>query len=115
MLITEARCSDVKMTADLPWNAGSIVVMDRGYTDYALFGRGTAGEIYFVPRLKENAAFAVLAECVGPRNRNILSDQLRRFTGQRAQQDCPCLWRRVPVWDEANQRERLNLFTYHDL
>jgi hypothetical protein len=74
VLITEARCSDVKMTADLPLNAGSIVVMDHGYNDYALFGRWTAGEIYFVTRLKENAAFDVVEECAVPRNRNILSD-----------------------------------------
>jgi hypothetical protein len=103
--ITEARCSDLKMTADLPLNPGSIVVMDRGYNDYALFGRWTAGEIYFVTRLKENAAFQVVEECAVPQKRNILSDQLIRFTGDRAQQDCPCLLRRVGVWDEANQRE----------
>jgi hypothetical protein len=105
VLITEARCSDVKMAADFPLNAGSIVVMDRGYNDYALFGRWTAAEIYFVTRLKENAAFEVVEECVVPRNRNILSDQLIRFTGHRAQQDCSCLLRRVAVWDAANQRE----------
>jgi IS4 transposase len=86
-------------------NSGSIVVMDRGYNDYALFGTWTAGEIYFVTRLKENAAFEVVEECAIPKNRNILSDQLIRFTGDQAQQDCPCLLRRVAVWDEMNQRQ----------
>ena len=105
VLITEGRRSDVKMAEALPLNSGSIVVMDRGYTDYALFCTWTAGEIYFVTRLKENAAFEVVEECVVPKNRNILSDQLIRFTGDQAQQDCPCLLRRVAVWDEVNQRE----------
>jgi hypothetical protein len=36
VLITEARRSDVKMADALPLNPGSIVVMDRGYNDYAL-------------------------------------------------------------------------------
>jgi Domain of unknown function (DUF4372)/Transposase DDE domain len=105
VLVTEARCSDIKVKEALPLNSGSIVVMDRGYNDYALFGTWTAGEIYFVTRLKENAAFEVVEECALPQNRNILSDQLIRFTGGKAQQDCPCLLRRVAVWDAVNQRE----------
>jgi transposase len=44
-------------------------------------------------------------ECTVPENRNIRSDQLIRFTGERAQKDCPCLLRRVVVWDSINERE----------
>jgi IS4 transposase len=86
-------------------NPGSIVVMDRGYNDYALFGKWTAEEIYFVTRLKDNAAYEVTAECAVPQNRNVLSDQLIRFTADKAQSDCPCVLRRVVVWDDVNQRE----------
>jgi hypothetical protein len=39
VLISEARRSDVRMAEDFPLNPGSIVVMDRGYNDYALFGK----------------------------------------------------------------------------
>jgi len=62
VLITEARRSDVKMAAAFPLNPGSIVVMDRGYNDYALFGKWTDEGIYFVTRLKEHAAYEVLEE-----------------------------------------------------
>lgn len=105
VLITEAKRSDVKMADAFSLNPGSIVVMDRGYNDYALFGKWTAEEIYFVTRLKDNAAYEVTAECAVPQNRNVRSDQLIRFTGDKAQSDCPCVLRRVVVWDEANQRE----------
>ena len=105
VLITEARCSDVKMAGAFPLNRGSIVVMDRGYNDYALFGRWTDEGIHFVTRLKDNAAYEVLEECPVPANRNIRSDQLIRFTGEKAQKDCPCLLRRVVVWDPVNERE----------
>lgn len=105
VLITDAKRSDVKMADAFTLNAGSIVVMDRGYNDYGLFGRWTSQEIYFVTRLKENTAYEVAEECVIPQNRNIRADQLIRFTGAQAQRDCPCLLRRVVVWDEKNQRE----------
>jgi len=105
VLITEAKRSDVKMADAFTLNRGSIVVMDRGYNYYALFGKWTAEEIYFVTRLKENAAYEVVEECAIPKDRNIRSDQLIRFTGAQAQKDCPCLLRRVVVWDVVNQRE----------
>jgi hypothetical protein len=105
VLITEARRSDVKIAAAFPLNPGSIVVMDRGYNDYALFGQWTDEGIHFVTRLKDNAAYEVLEECPVPANRNIRSDQLIRFTGEKAQRDCPRLLRRVVVWDALNERE----------
>jgi hypothetical protein len=105
VLITEAKRSDVKMADAFALNPGSIVAMDRGYNDYALFGKWTAEEIYFVTRLKENAAYEVVEDCAIPKGRNILSDQLIRFTGVQAQKDCPCLLRRVVVWDAVNEKE----------
>ena len=105
VLITEARRSDVKMASAFPLNPGSIVVMDRGYNDYALFGTWTDDGIHFVTRLKDNAAYEVLEEGPVPANRNIRSDQLIQFTGEKAQKDCPCLLRRVVVWDPVHERE----------
>jgi hypothetical protein len=105
VLITEAKCSDVKMADAFTLNPGSIVAVDRGYNDYELFFKWTAEEIYFVTRLKENAVYEVVEECTVPEGRNIRSDQLIRFTGVQAQKDCPCLLRRVVVWDTENERE----------
>jgi hypothetical protein len=105
VLITEARHSDVKMADSFPLNPGSIVAMDRGYNDYALFGKWTDQKIYFVTRLKDNAAYEVLEEGPVPANRDIRADQLIRFTGEKAQRDCPNLLRRVAVWDALNERE----------
>ena len=47
-----------------------------------------------------------------PQNRNILSDQLIRFTGQTAQKQCPQSMRRVVVWDKVNEQE-IVLLTNH--
>jgi hypothetical protein len=105
VLITEAKRSDVKMADAFTLNAGSIVAMDRGYNDYGLFFKWTTEEIYFVTRLKENAVYEVVEELAVPQGRNIRSDQLIRLTGVQAQKDCPCLLRRVLVWDPVNERE----------
>lgn len=40
-----------------------------------------------------------------PAKRNIRSDQVIRFCGEKAQADCPCLLRRVAVWDASQERE----------
>ena len=105
VLITEARCSDVKVADSFPLNPGSIVAMDRGYSDYALYGRWTGRKIYFVTRLKDNARYEVLAEGPVPANRNIRADELIGFTGDKAQQDCPYPLRRVVVWDAVGDQE----------
>jgi hypothetical protein len=105
VLITEARCSDVKMADSFPLNPGSIVAMDRGYGDYGLYGRWTDQGIYFVTRLKDNARYQVLDSGPLPSNRNILADELIQFTGDKAQEDCPYPLRRVVVWDVVGDRE----------
>src|SRR5271166_4413286 len=81
VLLTEARRSDVSVAQNLAFNPETIVVVDRGYTDYALFGRWAQEGVYFVTRLKENAAYEVVVECEIPQNRNIVSDQIIRLTG----------------------------------
>jgi hypothetical protein len=105
VLLTEAKRSDVKLADSFVLNPGSIVAMDRGYTDYALFGRWSMAGVFFVTRLKENAAFEVVEECEIPQNRNVLADQFIRLTGAQAQADCPGLLRRIVVWDAENERE----------
>jgi hypothetical protein len=55
VLLTEAKRSDVKLADSFTLNPGSIVALDRGYTDYALFGRWTLAGVFFVTRMKDNA------------------------------------------------------------
>ena len=105
VLLTEAKRSDVKRADSFRLNPGSIVAMDRGYIDYALFGRWSMAGVFFVTRLKENAAFEVVEECEIPQNRSIRADQFIRLTGAQAQADYPDLLRRIVAWDAENDRE----------
>jgi hypothetical protein len=105
VLITEAKKSDVRIAQSLDLNAGSIVAIDRGYNDYALFGKWTDRGVFFVTRLKDNAAYEVVESAMGPLPRHILADELIRFTGAQAIKNCPHPIRRVVVWDPINERE----------
>ena len=108
VLISEASKSDVRVAQKLDLNhlnPGSIVAMDRGYNDYGLFGKWSDQGVFFVTRLKEGAAYEVVDSTMGPLPRNILADELIRFTGPKAVQDCPNLMRRVVVWDKVNEKE----------
>ena len=105
VLLTEAKRSDVKLADSFRLNPGSIVAIDRGYIDYALFARWSMAGVFFVTRLKENTAFEVVEECAIPQNSNIRADQLIRLTGAQAQADYPELLRRIVAWDAENERE----------
>ena len=51
--ISNGKKHDVTVARKVPLAPGSIVAMDRGYNDYALFGNWTDNGIFFVTRLKQ--------------------------------------------------------------
>ena len=112
--ISNGKKHDATFAKRFPLAPGSIVTMDRGYTDYKLFAFWTAQKIFFVTRLKENASYEVLSERELPLRRNILSDEIIKFKGYYARRDCPFPLRRVVVWDAQNKREIVLLTNHHD-
>lgn len=110
--ISHAREHDVKTARRLALPPGSIVAMDRAYVDYELFDAWTRRGIYFVTRMKENAAYRVVKPLPLPQHRNILADEIIRLTGPKARKACPQPLRRVVVWDAENERE-IVLLTNH--
>lgn len=102
--ITEGKRSDVKVARGLDFDPGTIIVYDRGYNDYALFGQWTAQGVFFVTRMKDNALYEVVGERDVPQNRNILKDELIQLTGSKAEEKCPYPLRRIKVYvPETNE------------
>lgn len=101
-IISEGKVADVKMAPQFRFAPGTIVVDDRGYNDYKLFGRWTAQGVYFVTRMKENALYEVVGERPVPQNRNILKDQLIELRSSKAEEKCPYPLRRIEVYDPAS-------------
>ncbi len=110
--ITSAKRHDRTVAREFSLNRGSIVAFDRAYNDYKLFGQWTENGIYFVTRLKDNAVYEIMEERKIPMNRSILSDQIIRLTGVKAEEKCPHLLRKIIVWDKVNERE-IVLLTNH--
>jgi hypothetical protein len=97
-VITEGKISDVKVAHTLKFDPGTIVVYDRGYNDYALFGQWTRQGVYFVTRMKDNALYEVQEEKSIPQHGLILKDQIIRLTGLKAEEKCPFTLRRIEVY-----------------
>lgn len=112
VVITEGRCHDVRIARELKFAAGTIVVVDRGYVDYAWFGSLTAQDVFFVTRMKEGAAYEVVEKRRVLETGLVIRDEVIRLTGSRAQKDCPHLLRRIEcISDET--AETLVFLTNH--
>jgi hypothetical protein len=103
--ITDGKCNEVKVAQTMTFPKGSIVAFDRGYYDFKMFHEWTVQGVYFVTRLKWNAAYKVVEERPVPKHSNILADQVIRFTGPKVKKHCPSILRRIVAWDDANQKE----------
>ena len=58
-VLTEARQHDIRPARQVPLRPGSIVVVDRGYTDFALFGRWCREGVFWVTRMKQGIAYRI--------------------------------------------------------
>jgi len=110
-VITTGKTSDIKVAQRMRFDPGTILVMDRGYIDYEWFVQLTRQGVYFVTRLKDNAAFGVVEEKPVPANSNILRDQIIFFYGQ-AVPEPEFFFRLVEIWD-AEKKESIVFLTNH--
>lgn len=102
--LTKGKVHEVNIARGLSFPKGSIVVIDRGYIDYELFGKWTEEGIYFVTRQKSNADYTVIEKRPVPEGRNILKDEIIKLNGFYAEKDCPYSLRRIEVWDDENEK-----------
>jgi len=112
-VITEGKVSDVKVAHTLMFEPGTVVVDDRGYNDYGLFGRWTAQGVFFVTRIKDYALYEIVETREVPKNRNILGDQIIRLTGTKTEERCPGLLRRAEVYEPETERTSVFLTNNH--
>jgi|SRR5882724_6803830 len=97
-VVTNGRVSDVKMAWAVNLPADSIIVMDRGYVDYLLFGQWCEAGVWFVTRMKEGTNYRVVekreASAAGMRR-----DEVIELTGREASVKCPNRLRRIHYRD----------------
>jgi hypothetical protein len=110
--LTLGNVHEVRIARELCLAPGSIVAMDKGYTDYSLFGQWTRDGVWFVTRLKDNAVCQVIKSRPVPPGGPILADEEIQLCSDYAAPKCPYLLRRVVVWDQTKQT-RIVLLTNH--
>jgi hypothetical protein len=100
-VITEGRRHEVTVARTLTFPPGAILVIDRGYVDYAWFAELTRQGVCFVTRLKDNAVYTVLGTRAVPARGPVVRDELITLTGVRTAAKCPYPLRVVEVIDPA--------------
>ncbi len=98
MTITEGKQQDITQGRSLELDAGSIVVFDRGYTDYTWFNLLNSKGIYFVTRLKANTKYRVISRHPVNKEQGISSERTLILTGPKAD-TCPIKLRRMGYSD----------------
>ena len=92
--LTEGRTHDLSAARALQLPKGSIVVMDRGYNDYAWYKSLNNNGISFVTWLKTNAQYRIIKRRTMPKNKGLTCVQTIEFTGARIK-NCPVRLRRI--------------------
>jgi hypothetical protein len=80
--ITEARLHEAKVAKLLALPKGSIVVFDKGYTDYGWYAALGDGGVLFVSRLKKNAVYKLIERRKVNRKQGVTSDHIVEFKGR---------------------------------
>lgn len=84
LTITEGRVHEVNQARALTLPKRSIVVFDRGYTDYTWYNHLNSQGVYFVTRQRRNARYRVLERLAVPAGSTVTSDQTIQLTGTKA-------------------------------
>ena len=94
-VITEGAIHESKSVSAIPLERNDVVVFDRGYTKYQWYKFLVDKGIFFVTRLKKNAAYRILERRSTVKYKNIYSDQIIKLTGFYSKRKYPYLLRRI--------------------
>jgi hypothetical protein len=113
-VVTEGKQHEVRVARQLHFAPGTILAIDRGYTDYDWFAELTGDGVYFVTRLKDNADYKVVEERELPQRKGLWRDPVIFFY-KLAQAGQECFFRRIEYYDEASQQLLLFLTNHMSL
>lgn len=97
--ITRAKVSETKVAPKIDFPRGSVVVFDKGYSDYGWYKVLNDKGIYFVTRQRANARYTVVERRAFAPGTGVTSDQIIRYTSLRARRKNLPVLRRVGYRD----------------
>jgi hypothetical protein len=75
LVVTEGQRHEVTVARQQTFAPGTILILDRGYINYAWFAELTAAGVFFVMRLKRDAAYDVVQAQPLPQTGGIVADE----------------------------------------
>lgn len=96
-VITDGKCADIRVARELHFDPGTILVIDRGYVDFAWFGQLTARGVFFVSRPKDGMCIQVMETREVAERTRVISDEIIELATEQARRDCPYRLRRITV------------------
>ena len=117
VVITDGKQHDLVVARQQRFETGTILVMDRGYIDYAWLASLDADGVFFVTRMKDNTAYEVIERRPVPERGPVVADELIVLTGPKTQTKYE--WgrplRRVEVWLPEEERTLVFLTNHLEL
>lgn len=113
--VTEGRCHDVPAGREFDFPKGSIVVIDKGYTDYDWYKQLTEKGIFFVTRQRNNARYRVIERRAVSRGQGVTSDQVIELTGNQLKGRSMPRLRRIGYQDPETGRHYVFLTNHFGL
>ena len=87
-IISDGKKSDIEVAKAMNFEKGTVLVIDRGYTDYEWYAKLSRQEVFFVSRLKDNAAVTEVEEKARPAEGDkILWDRTITFNKLKQEKD----------------------------
>ena len=100
--VSDGKTHDITAARAMDLPQGSIVVVDKGYNDYAWYKQLIDKDIFFVTRLKNNAKYRAVERRNALTSKGVTSDQIIEFTGTQTAKKCPDRLRRIGYRDEES-------------
>ena len=102
-VMTEGKTADITDARKMHFESGTLLVFDRGYSDYDWWLNLTRAGVNFVTRLKDSALYGVVESRLVPENSNVMRDEVMVLVSQ--QEVGPeARLRRIEVWvEEKNE------------
>jgi hypothetical protein len=102
--ISHGRWNDMRALDIVPFEAGAIYVMDRGYLDFERLYRLTQAAAFFVTRAKKNFKFYRISSQPVNQVSGLICDQIVRPSGVGAPRRYPERLRRIKYHDDESGR-----------
>lgn len=104
--ITDGKTHEVNVARELNFPKGSVVVFDRGYSDYSWMRELDSKGIFFVTRMKSNAAYTLEKVYFNkPDADGVRFDADISFWTASSKKKYPGTVRLIRYWDKEQQRE----------